>query len=504
MGAERCGARRVAAVCAVAWLALAVVSAWGAPSMEVRFPDGRIERFDTRLEGARGEYLTADDVSLLYGASKFWRSDLLKMTLRIGASRVKITVDNRNVVIDDRVIHLREPVLFRDGMVRLPLQLVVEILPDLVTGYAVEWDEGRRLLSIGSPVVVLDDVRLNSVSGGTEMVITPSGKCDVFPRDEAAGIALRFPGARPGRSPLPLPAEGSLVDSLAWSVEGDTAVLQVTTDSAMTDYSVEKEGRPERIVVRLSTEKLLRRGGREKEDLVVLTTPKSVSPPRRTVVIDAGHGGDDPGCAGEQGLVEKDYVLAMARLLRDRLARDHGVTAILTRDGDLDLSLTARTEIANRAGAGLFVSLHVNGSPDRSLSGAEVYVYSPGREVKERVNAVVEEATSRYGSALVGGVIDQDFRFIPWEAVQTSYRGASDKVAGRIVRALKRLDIGVPRGVKEGPFQVLAGADMPAVLVEIGFATSPEDEAVLLDDRMARRIAGALAGAIGGYIGSGS
>ncbi|NNE07803.1 MAG: hypothetical protein HKN20_04495, partial [Gemmatimonadetes bacterium] len=118
-------------------LTLAFAPAVARADIEVRMPASEPRTFATS-EWNGVEYITADDVSLIYSASLYWRPELQKMTLRLGDFHVKVTAENPNVVIDERVIHLGAPVLFREGHMQLPLDFVTNFLPDLCP-YPVLW-----------------------------------------------------------------------------------------------------------------------------------------------------------------------------------------------------------------------------------------------------------------------------------------------------------------------------------------------------------------------------
>lgn len=386
----------------------------------------------------------------------------------------------------------------------LPFQLVTEVLPALVDAYPVSWNREHRILTLGAPGVVLMGTWLNYLPDGVEVVVRPSVRCDAEAREEEDGsLSILFPGARIAVDTLPSLTEELTanlgIDSLSWTMEGDTAALRIALSDTLEDFRITREGRPERIVIRLSDTPLFPEGTKESGDLVILTTPLMQRRATRQVVIDPGHGGEDHGCSGSAGLVEKEYTFALATMLKNALRQEYGIAAQLTREEDADLPLGRRTEIANESNGVLFISLHVNGSPVENASGAEVYVHSPGRGMDARIESALEEATRRYEADLVGGVIDQDFRFVPWEAVQVSHRGNSDHLARQVLRELGSVRGLVPRGVREGPFPVLSGANMPAVLVEIGFGTSAGDEQLLMQKGTMQGISAGLARAISNF-----
>ncbi|OGP87079.1 MAG: hypothetical protein A2Y95_00100 [Deltaproteobacteria bacterium RBG_13_65_10] len=217
----------------------------------------------------------------------------------------------------------------------------------------------------------------------------------------------------------------------------------------------------------------------------------------RTVIIDPGHGGEDHGAEGPGGLREKNVTLALARRLAARLRGDLGCRVVLTRDGDIAVSLPERTAIANREEADLFISLHANAAPARLAAGYETFVLSAtASDAESRRIADAENAAGREGSAaLASGFLEQTLQdLIHAESMEESARFAS------LVQ--QSLGVALPsenRGVKQAPFWVLAGARMPAVLVEIGFLTNPAEAKRLGNTNVQEEVARAISRAVRGY-----
>lgn len=193
----------------------------------------------------------------------------------------------------------------------------------------------------------------------------------------------------------------------------------------------------------------------------------------KTIVVDAGHGGHDPGAIGRGGLREKAVTLDVARRLRDLLVKD-GFQVVMTRDGDRFVSLGQRSALANRAGGDLFISIHANASRQRSAGGFEVYYLSAATDDHARALEAAENV------ALPGDVkepVDSDTRGIVWDLLYTEHRAESTDLAARVCQGLKRELSTANRGVKSARFAVLKGTRMPAILVEIGFISNPQEEA---------------------------
>ena len=211
------------------------------------------------------------------------------------------------------------------------------------------------------------------------------------------------------------------------------------------------------------------------------------------VVIDAGHGGPDYGAEGPTGVLEKDVVLAVAQRLGAALERA-GFRVLHTRESDEFVSLPDRTELANRARAGLYLSIHANASEDPMVRGAETYFLSlnasddEARQVALTENRVFDRPGAAADSGdLVGSILG--------DLIRTDHLRASSEVALAIQRQLDALP-GESRGVKQAPFIVLMGVNMPAALLEIGFLTHREEERNLASVGYQAAIAGAIAAGV--------
>ena len=208
----------------------------------------------------------------------------------------------------------------------------------------------------------------------------------------------------------------------------------------------------------------------------------------RIVAIDPGHGGAEIGAEGRSGLVEKDLVLSIARRLRELLQERLGIQAILTRDGDRDLALDERTAVANKNKADVFVSIHADASPSRDATGSSVYFLSYSSAEDE---GSVTSAGGR-GSAASSGAAGLDF--ILWDMAQASHLSQSSRLAELFQEELLTATGAEKgnRGIKQNTFRVLKGATMPAVLVEVGFISNPQEEERLMTREHQESLAEAL------------
>jgi len=226
--------------------------------------------------------------------------------------------------------------------------------------------------------------------------------------------------------------------------------------------------------------------------------PPPVPEPRKraafTVVVDAGHGGEETGAKGPSGLLEKDVTLDVARRVKARLMSDDGTAVYLTRDDDRKVPLDDRTALANHEKADLFVSIHANSSRRDSARGSETYFLSyQATDDDARALAALENDTL----GIERGVTAQSgLDLVLWDLAQSAFLKESSDLAEEIQDRLNDT-LGVRnRGIKQAPFRVLMGATMPAVLVEIAFISSPEEERHLREAAFKDRIAEAIAASI--------
>ncbi len=218
-----------------------------------------------------------------------------------------------------------------------------------------------------------------------------------------------------------------------------------------------------------------------------------------TVVLDPGHGGHDTGAIGPTGLMEKDVVLDLALRLRRLLQERLGLRVIMTRTEDVFVPLQERTAIANRAKADFFISIHVNGASKRRAVGFETFYFtressdSDARASAQRENLVIEADAARDK--------DQDslLRIILADMAVTRDIRESSQLAELTLTSLENLLKMENRGVKSGPFYVLATAAMPAILVESAFITNPNEERRLQREAYRQRLAEAMFEGIARY-----
>jgi len=233
-----------------------------------------------------------------------------------------------------------------------------------------------------------------------------------------------------------------------------------------------------------------------KEQVFDILFPQSVSTYRQPVrgkvklskvVIDAGHGGNDPGAIGKNGLREKDVNLDIARKLSD-LLRAEGVHTVLTRSNDRFIPLSTRVSIANKSGADLFISIHSNANRSRSLCGFEVYYVAPSVSDSKRAYMTARSASLNIKNAVITNS-SQDLEAIIWDMIYTNSRAESIDLAHSLCKVMdSSVDANI-LGIKGARFQVLKGVRTPGVLIEVGFVSNLNEEKLLRTSAYRQKLA---------------
>jgi N-acetylmuramoyl-L-alanine amidase len=225
----------------------------------------------------------------------------------------------------------------------------------------------------------------------------------------------------------------------------------------------------------------------------LLSAPRPVI---STIVIDPGHGGDDAGALGATGgLMEKDVALAVAERLERAIETRFGISVLQTRTDDRRVGPDERAAYANNAKGDLFISLHVNAAPQPTLQGASVLYLELDRYGDE----VRRQAHLASGALPVFGGGSRAIDLVQWDMAQAQHVDGSAVLASLMERELRSRVIMSPEAVRQGPMRVLVGVNMPAVLIEMGYLTNPDDEAALASSAYQTRLVEAITEAIAAF-----
>lgn len=353
------------------------------------------------------------------------------------------------------------------------------------------------------PAVTIKDVRLWAGPDATRVVLDLSGPARhvLSTLQNPDRVVVDIASARLDNSNLALPPGQGFVKQLRAGVQGQDLRIVVDLSGPATprSFTVNPQGDlGYRLVVDLagaaSTDAGSVKGAASvKAEPVVTKSAQGIDERDVVVAIDAGHGGVDPGSIGKRGSYEKDVTLAIARRLKERIDREPGMRAMLTRDTDQFVEHRERIARARRQQADMFVSVHADSYHDRSVAGSSVYVLSARGASDESARWLADRENA---ADLVGGVSlddkDKVLASVLLDLSQGASMSASVEAADKVMHELYMMGNVTNRGVKHAGFLVLKSPDIPSILVETAFISNPTEEARLLDPRHQQRLAEAI------------
>ena len=249
---------------------------------------------------------------------------------------------------------------------------------------------------------------------------------------------------------------------------------------------------PDRIVIDVSRSDVLPQAPPSQDQSESVPLVKQLGLKVKTIVIDPGHGGKDPGAVSGSDLLEKEVVLDISKRLKS-LLEDSGVYHVfMTRETDIYIPLKDRTAFANQKGADVFISIHINSSENISARGIETYYLSLASDEEARMTAALENASS--------GKTIKDLNNIVRYIIRDAKVEESRELARTVQSQLRLHTEANDRGIKRAPFMVLIGAQAPSILVELGYISNKQDESLLRSAEYKDKLIRALAEGVKNYV----
>jgi N-acetylmuramoyl-L-alanine amidase len=379
--------------------------------------------------------------------------------------------------VGGRLVSLPAPPVREGQRWYVPVEFLNRAL-SLVYDRRLELRKPSHLLIVGDLRVPRVTVRYDAVAPGGRLTIdaTPRANSTVT-QDNNDRLSIRFDADALDVDMPPLPPQGA--QSLVQGVRLlDNTALAVDLAPRVAGFRATSQ--PVDSTTRLTIDVLAAAAEAAPAPGAVGPVAPPVLPPSlepsapalQTIAIDPGHGGDDTGVRGAGGAREKDVALAVARRLKAAIERRLGIRVLLTREDDRDLPLEARTAVANNNKADLFISLHANGSFRPALSGASIY-YAAFDDATLASGASRVERVPTFSGAL------RDLELVAWDLAQSHHLDQSMVFATMLEERLRdRVPLASPV-INRGPLSVLESANMPAVLIEMGFLTNGTQEQLL-------------------------
>ena len=458
--------------------------------------DGR-RTVPTVNSGGR-EMIALDDIASLFQVAV--REDSLAggFTITYRGKTIVASADQPMASVDGRIVTLPSPITRSGRRWLVPVEFLPRALGPIYD-QKIDLRSAARLLLVGDMRVPRVSARVESPGPPTRaaIVITPATPVAVV--TEAGRVVLRVE-ADALEPVFPVTATG-LIDGVRIGDQPNVVAVTLSRQAGTARTTIATADNATRVVIDVPVAEA-RPAATPDTKLPTTgpplpTTESSRLPglePRQalqTLAIDPGHGGDEVGVRGANGLEEKQLTLDVARRLRGLVERGLGVRVILTRDEDRMVGIDERAAAANNGKADLLLSLHANGALSGSPSGAEVYYDRLDREGE----AVRSAAAAAVSLPVIGGGT-RSIDVVPWELAQARHVEASAMLASVLEQELRqRVPMG-QRPIQQGPMRLLSAANMPAVLVEMAFLTNNAQEKAAAGDEFKNNVAQALYNAI--------
>ena len=420
------------------------------------------------------ELVALDDLATAFQLTVREESGAITVTYR--GRTIVLTADQPLASVAGRLVSLPSAPVRTAGRWLVPVEFVSRALA-LVYDQRLDLRRPSHLLIVGDLRVPRVNVRAEPVAAGVRLTIDSTPKTTSALSQDGGRLLVKFDAdaidpTLPAFQPQPFISGIRIADAVTLDIDlgprfaafrASTETIDDTTrlvvDLVGSDANTTSAAPPGRGSVAPP--------GPPPADLPAIGTPTASI---RTIAIDAGHGGGDVGVKGPGGTAEKDVTLAVARRLKAAIEARLGVRVLLTRDDDRSVPLDDRIAVANNSKADLFISLHANGSLRGTPTGADIYVarFDEG----ERKAVLTPERLP----ALSGGT--RDIELVEWDVAQLRSIDASTRMAGYLRDEFGgRIALDGRQVSPSAPLRLLESANMPAVLIEMGYLSNPEQEA---------------------------
>ncbi len=434
-------------------------------------------------------YLSLDRLARLLEVKPTWTDKATTATFKLGRRTAQLLKDRPLVVVQGKSMRLSAPVRVLSGGWAVPEEFLTKVLPQLLPGVAVaEWrpPASKPPVNLTHARAKLTDLRFRSYPSFTRVVLEADGPFTFQVEPGSSEVRVRLSGLGAERRQLE-PLGDGLIREISLDQVGSAVSLRVRLEGQLGETKTSVLRDPYRVVLDFYRARTQTDEGRVQAG------------PLRVIVLDAGHGGHDPGAIGPNGLQEKEVVLDVTRRLARMLETGLGIKVVLTRTGDYFVPLRERAAFANAQRADFFVSIHANAHRVLGSEGAETYFLSSEASDNEaRQVAALENGVIQLESPSSRGRLDV-LKTILWDLAQSEFQEESSRLAETVQDSMT-LSLGIPnRGIKQAGFYVLGGVAMPAILVEIGFVTNKKEERKLLDSGYREQVARAIYAGLAEY-----
>lgn len=398
--------------------------------------------------------------------------------------------------LNDSLCNLTYPAVYRDGQLFVPALTFVPFF-NHVAPQKVTWDNNGGNLKIESEYFNVTDLSFSPKANGLliELSLAQPLSYDAF-LTEGNWINISIRDAKLNIARLESRKDSRFLFDLKLHQAEGVGQVSLQLRKNITAWHHKLAGDPTRIQISIPDVHF---------SIDSSDTTAKIGPDNKidVIVIDPGHGGQDYGAIGRNGTREKDVTLAIARDLADLIRKDKLFKVVMTRNSDKTLTLQDRADIANKAGADVFISFHANANPSKRVRGWNVFFLAPAKNDSARA---VEQLENSYFLREMTGGAGEDTAKGPSEGnpvvgilnemIMTEFQSESHDLALMVDREFKRTLETPSRGVDQAGFFVLNKIFMPSVLIEAGFITNTTEEKLLRQSSFQQDVAEATYAAI--------
>ena len=444
------------------------------------------------LDRLQGTFISIIDISkILAKRDPYINSERKKMVLYIGDNRIKVSSGSSYILVDEKVYQMPIYPIWQDNDIFIPAEYFFDILKR-TTLPGISYDSRLMVLNLDILEFSITGVNITQKANGTILRINTK---KIFPEGSISSFFHE---------------NGWFYITIADALVDTTEIRRSDTRGVIQRVAADQLGKTAQLAfqIRSKVESHELYQSRDQNEIVVsLRTPMDNSVSRinkvkdrwklDTIVLDAGHGGKDPGTLGRRGTKEKDIALDITKRVGLLLEKNTKLKVIYTRREDVFIPIWERTKIANEANGKMFLSIHLNGNPNKTAYGFETYLLRPGKtedaiEVAHRENEVIKlEDRSKNKYRDLSGE-----NLIIATMAQSVYMKESEELAAMIQEEMGKKVKSKNRGVKQAGFHVLIDASMPNVLIEAGFLTNANEERNLRKSNYRQIIANSIYRAI--------
>lgn len=464
---------------------LCAVNVYATNITGLKMPEG--ERFTLKAHEIDGlYYIESSSLARFLGGDE--TIDFFAKTGKIEfkSYRIEYSLFSQYVRSGEAVFNIHKPVLFSDGSFLLPIKYLIEVV-NQISPNDLSWD--GKILKVSPYAFNITGINAYQKINGVliEIYLKEELRFDVIKTDDS-WIYITISDGKVDKDALEVPIPVPAVYKVKTYQFDNSAQVSIRMRPKDFTFTAKLRKDPLRI-------QILVRGEDFNDSTMVVSNDDSGDFKENSIdviVIDPGHGGEDDGAVGPDGIKEKDVVLNIAKYLNSLLQEDKRFKPVMTRQDDIFVPLSKRTALANSVGGDMFLSIHANASPNKKARGMISFFLADAKTDQARAAATLENSSIRFENVDDQKQYLTDLDFTLRDMIQTEFQRESADLADIIQKKIGDISKVRSRGVDQAGFFVLDKAYMPSVLIETAFISNKDDEKMLKDEKYQQKIAKAI------------